>query len=115
MVLAMLEWMETNVIYNHTMGRSVVDQRGEYLCELLAEHSWASNVRGPGLMVAFDTDVDIRALTKAALNQRLLLGLFKPGVVKLTPPLNIGEEQLAEGVARLDRAFRILSDGSVES
>jgi acetylornithine/N-succinyldiaminopimelate aminotransferase len=78
---------------------------GERLVEALRELPGVAEVRGRGLMVAFDLapggpagpDVVRRAL----LEQRLVVNATGPTTVRLLPPLIIGEAEADEAVRRL--------------
>jgi acetylornithine/N-succinyldiaminopimelate aminotransferase len=75
----------------------------------LRAQSWARNVRGDGLMWAFDWDGCTLELANRALErEQLIIGAFRsgPGVVKLTPPLNISTEYMREGIEKLSRVAR---------
>lgn len=85
--------------------------------ETLAErYAWIGDVRGMGLMQALElvTDRDSRepdpqralALMETTREERLLVGLggFFGNVIRMGPSMLITEDEIAEGVARLDRA-----------
>jgi acetylornithine/succinyldiaminopimelate/putrescine aminotransferase len=75
---------------------------GERLREQLALLPHVVAVRGLGLMVAFDVDVDAAALVqRALLESRLVINATGPVTVRLLPPLVIGEAELDDAVARL--------------
>jgi acetylornithine/N-succinyldiaminopimelate aminotransferase len=80
---------------------------GERLRAGLAELPGTVEVRGRGLMNAFDLadgggpDVARRAL----LEQRLVVNATGPATVRLLPPLIIGENEVDEALARLRRAL----------
>ena len=70
-----------------------------------------ADVRGPGLMVGLEFDRDVpagtaAAVTKAALKERLLLltaGVYES--IRFIPPLTVSEEEVQEGLEKLDRAM----------
>ena len=89
-----------------------VDERGAHLLmrlgELAAAHACVSNVRGRGLMCAFDLpDPKHRA---AFLAQCYETGLFMLGCgvssVRFRPPLIVSTEDLDRGIDRMDAALR---------
>jgi len=85
-----------------------IETKGNYMMHALRMYKWASDVRGVGMLVAFDLkDVDKLEFAQAALNRNLLLGLFRsgPGPVKITPPLNSSIEEIDWGIARLNEAY----------
>jgi L-lysine 6-transaminase len=69
------------------------------------------NVRGRGLMCAFDTPSEAAraALLKQALEERLLILPCGKRSVRLRPPLNLSLAEADEGVSRLGRALARLS------
>ncbi|MEZ5460889.1 aspartate aminotransferase family protein [Dokdonella sp.] len=80
--------------------------------KLGAESGAIKLVRGSGLMLgavlapAFETRVD--EILDAAAREGLLLLQAGAGVLRFVPALNIGEDDIAEGLARLGRAIRQL-------
>ena len=71
--------------------------------ELIAE------VRGDGLLVGLRAVVPAGELVNAIRAEKMLAVGAGDNVVRLLPPLIIGEQEMAEGVARLDRACAQLS------
>lgn len=86
-----------------------IETKGNYLQRALWERcKWAANVRGVGMLVAFDLlGVNKLEFAAHALNRNLLLGLFRsgPGPVKITPPLNTTREEIDWGIERLNEAY----------
>ncbi len=75
------------------------------LAELQDRHpNVIEDVRGEGLMVGLKTRVPPGEFAAAAREELLLTIPAGDNVVRLLPPLNISEAELAEGVRRLDRA-----------
>jgi L-lysine 6-transaminase len=66
-----------------------------------------TNARGRGLFLAFDLpDTETRQRTLAALNDSDVLGLPSGATaVRFRPPLVLGAEEAAEGLARVERAL----------
>ena len=79
---------------------SVVDRYPAVLAE----------VRGEGLLVGVKAVVPSGDLVNALRDQKLLTVGAGDNVVRLLPPLIVNEADLAEGVARLERACAVLSD-----
>ncbi|MBS1870568.1 MAG: acetylornithine/succinylornithine family transaminase [Actinobacteria bacterium] len=76
---------------------------GERLRAGLAALPGAANVRGRGLMVAFDTD-DAPGLVRCALTEeRIVLNATGPGTVRLLPPLIVTAEEIDDALARIGR------------
>jgi acetylornithine/N-succinyldiaminopimelate aminotransferase len=71
--------------------------------ELIAE------VRGEGLLVGLRAVVPAGELINAIRAEKMLTLTAGDNVVRLVPPLIISEQEIAEGVARLDRACAKLS------
>jgi acetylornithine/N-succinyldiaminopimelate aminotransferase len=75
---------------------------GEYLRAQLATLPGARDVRGMGLMCAFDVDRDAPDLVRRALyEQRLICNATGPATIRLLPPLVIGEAEVDDAVSRL--------------
>ena len=79
-----------------------VTRRGEALVGGLARLPHVVSVRGRGLMLACELDVPAPALVRRALlEQRLVVNATGPATLRLLPPLNIGEAEMADGLSRL--------------
>jgi acetylornithine/N-succinyldiaminopimelate aminotransferase len=64
------------------------------------------SVRGRGLMIACELDVPAPAVvSRALLEQRLVLNATGPTTLRLLPPLTIGEDDLDEALGRLALAL----------
>jgi acetylornithine/N-succinyldiaminopimelate aminotransferase len=79
---------------------------GERLRHALAELPGVVEVRGRGLMLAFELDPDHRPaaadiVVRALREQRLVLNATGPTTVRLLPPLLIDEAQADDAIARL--------------
>ena len=82
------------------------------LAELKDRHpAIVAEVRGEGLMMGLKTHVANTDLAKAAEREGLLVIPAGDSVVRLLPPLVIGEEEIAEAAERLDRACAALEAG----
>ena len=85
---------------------------GEALEALVARHPTLSEARGLGLLRAIevkpDASYDPAALVQAARAEKLLLIRAGARAVRLLPPLTVSSEEIAEAVARLDRAITAL-------
>ncbi|MGN6189103.1 MAG: aspartate aminotransferase family protein [Conexibacter sp.] len=80
-----------------------VRELGGRLRDGLAALPGTSNVRGRGLMVAFDTD-DAPALVRRALtDERLILNATGPGTVRLLPPLIVTAAEVDDALSRIAR------------
>ena len=93
---------------------SRVRELGERLRHALADLPGVVEVRGRGLMLAFELDPDFRPgaadiVVRALREQRLVLNATGPTTVRLLPPLLIDEAQADDAIGRL-RA--VLTDGA---
>jgi acetylornithine/succinyldiaminopimelate/putrescine aminotransferase len=84
---------------------------GDRLRAALTEQSWASAVRGKGLMVAADvapqTGVDAPEVARRALlEERLVVNATGPETLRFLPPLTVSEAEIDDAVGRLTRIFR---------
>jgi predicted acetylornithine/succinylornithine family transaminase len=91
-----------------------VRELGERLRHALSDLPGVVEVRGRGLMLAFELDPDYRPgaadiVVRALREQRLVLNATGPTTVRLLPPLLIDEAQADDAVGRL-RA--VLTDGA---
>jgi len=82
-----------------------VRSMGERLRAELAELPGVGDVRGAGLMNAFDLTAGgaPELVRRALLEQRLVLNATGPGTVRLLPPLVVTDAELDEALARLRR------------
>jgi acetylornithine/N-succinyldiaminopimelate aminotransferase len=71
--------------------------------------SLVAEVRGEGLLVGLRMLVPAVELVDATRGEKMITVSAGDNVVRLLPPLIISEEEIAEGVARLDRALARLS------
>jgi predicted acetylornithine/succinylornithine family transaminase len=79
---------------------------GERLAEGLSRLPHVLAVRGRGLMLACELDISApEAVTRALLEQRLVVNATGPSTVRLLPPLTISSEETEEGLDRLGRAL----------
>jgi acetylornithine/succinyldiaminopimelate/putrescine aminotransferase len=73
-----------------------------YVRAQLATLPGARDVRGLGLMCAFDVDGDAPGLVRRALlEQRLVCNATGPATIRLLPPLIVGEAEIDDAVERL--------------
>jgi acetylornithine/N-succinyldiaminopimelate aminotransferase len=86
-----------------------VARLGLLLRQRLAElkdrhHAVIEEVRGEGLMIGLKLKVSPGKFAEAALERKLLLIPAGDSVVRVMPPLVVTDEEIAEGVRRLDAA-----------
>ena len=86
------------------VARLGLDMR-QRLAELKDRHHGViEEVRGEGLMVGLKLKVPPAAFAEAALERKLMLIPAGDNVVRVMPPLVVTDEEIAEGVRRLDAA-----------
>ena len=79
-----------------------VRELGELLREGVGALPHVVSVRGRGLMIGFDLDVDAPEIARRALlEQRLVINATGAATLRLLPPLIIGEAEAQECLARL--------------
>ena len=73
-------------------------------------HAVIEEVRGEGLMIGIKLKVPPASFAEAALDQRLLVIPAGDNVVRVLPPLIVADEEIAEGVRRLDAACAAIQE-----
>ena len=89
---------------------SRAEAMGRYLRQgleaLKARHSFITDVRGMGLLLAVEFKDDISAKVLSVCNQEgLLLNAVRPNAIRLMPPLTISREEIDQGLERLERGI----------
>jgi acetylornithine/N-succinyldiaminopimelate aminotransferase len=72
-------------------------------------------IRGEGLLIGLRALVPAGELVDALRAEKMLTVAAGDNVVRLLPPLIVSEQEIAEGVARLDRACARLSDAHAKA
>jgi predicted acetylornithine/succinylornithine family transaminase len=73
---------------------------------LKAKHSFITEVRGMGLLIAVLFSSDISGKVVSACNREgLLLNPVRPNAIRLMPPLTISRQEIDEGLQRLERGM----------
>jgi len=80
-----------------------VRELGERLRAGLVALPGAANVRGRGLMVAFDADDAPGFVQRALLEERLVLNATGPATVRMLPALIVTAEEIDDALARIGR------------
>ena len=80
-----------------------VRELGERLRAGLGALPGTANVRGRGLMVAFDADDAPGLVRRALTDERLVLNATGPGTVRLLPPLIVTADEIDDALARIGR------------
>ncbi|HEX8166554.1 MAG TPA: aspartate aminotransferase family protein [Beijerinckiaceae bacterium] len=82
------------------------------LAELLDRHpAVIAEIRGEGLLLGLRVNVPNADFMAAARDEKLLTVTAGDNVVRLVPPLIVGEAEVGEAVSRLDRACAALEHG----
>lgn len=94
------------VVLNELCKESVyeeISKKGELVNTLLKEANCPNilEVRGAGLMIGIEIKGNSSEIQRLAINQGLLVLTAGPNVVRLLPPLVIGDKELTEGVEKL--------------
>lgn len=102
-VNGMLDWATEDKLSN-------VTHMGEFIRSELRTFPFAKNVRGVGMLNAFDIEEDTIEYAAACMEAGVLIGAFRsgPGPVKVTPPLNIEYDQAKLGLSRMAQAYKML-------
>ena len=86
-----------------------VRQSGAYLVERLRglqkKHAFILGVRGEGLMVGIDLDIPGKPLVEAALEEGLVINAAQEKILRLVPPLIVGNREIDEAIDILDDVF----------
>jgi len=83
----------------------------EQLKSLQSKIEHITQIRGKGLMLAIEIDVDPKQLIQACAAQGLLICKTGGAAVRFLPPLNVTQKQVDEGVQKLQAAFDMIGDG----
>ena len=109
--LAVLEETSSAAILENVAARSA--QLREGLATLAGRHGLFSGARGIGLLLGMPLVDAWKGRSKDVLSAAMRHGLWMlvagPDVMRLAPPLNIGEADIAEGLRRLDLALAELT------
>lgn len=98
--LAVLEVMEEEDLL------SKAAEYGNYLMTQLGLIDGVEDVRGIGLMIGFNTSMDIKDLRKSLLNDHhIFTGEAKPEIIRLLPALNIGKRPIDYFIDKLKLAI----------
>ena len=107
--LAVLDTIERDGLVDRARKIGAYLQEG--LSRLVDRHDLPVSVRGRGLLLAVQLGSDsAREVAMAALAEGLLVNDVGPSVVRLCPPLIIGEAECDEAVGILDKVFRKVSE-----
>ena len=96
------------IIANDIAGHAA--RIGKYLIEKLEilkkKYAFITDVRGRGLLLAIEFNSEIgQQMLMACLEKGLLVNKVKPNAIRLMPPLIIGNREVDEAIAILDKVF----------
>lgn len=99
-VNGMLDWATAQQL-------KLVALKGRSIRTILKQLSFVQNVRGVGMLNAFDVDFCTRRYAEACFQHGILIGAFRsgPGPIKITPPLNIDMEDIFLGIQGMNDAY----------
>ena len=83
---------------------AAVKAKGEFLRKKLLELPHVKSVSGLGLMIGAELDIDAKAAAAAAVENGALV-LTAKTKLRLLPPLNIGPNEMADGLAALAKTL----------
>ena len=90
---------------------AAVREDGAALAQRLRAMPGVLEVRGRGLMLAAELELDAPAVARRALeHEQLIVNATGPTTLRLLPPLNAGRELLEDGAQRLERALGACAD-----
>ena len=95
-------------------SESLVEQsryKGELLKKLLGEleSTYTVDIRGKGLMVAYESSLQVPHIVDYARVNGVLLNNTSENVLRFVPPLVITEEQITTAIAVVERAINVYS------
>ncbi len=82
-----------------------VRQQGDYLRDALMELPGAKEVRGIGLLLAVELDVEAGPVAEACLQAGLLVNAVRPTALRLAPPLVVKRAEIDQAITLLEDAI----------
>ncbi len=107
-VCAVLEALEAEGLVDHAAW--VGDRLQARLRSLAERHPSVKEVRGVGLLVAVDLEVDAGAVEAACRERGLLVNAVRPHTLRLCPPLVVSAEEVDQAVEILEQALEAVGD-----
>ncbi len=90
----MLDWLDDQALRR-------IDKLGQTISIFMDGVKGVSNIRGTGLMWAFDTERDAREVAKECDEDGLIIGVWRENPVKISPPLSVTDVELFSGLCTL--------------
>ncbi|SET65739.1 acetylornithine aminotransferase [Natronincola peptidivorans] len=78
----------------------------EKLTELIDKYPWVKQVKGKGLMVGLELEIEGGFIVEKAFEERLLMNCTAGNVLRFLPPLIIEKEEIDKSVEILDKIFK---------
>lgn len=102
----MLDWLLWEFPRGGTSAFQNIEMKGAMIRAYLNSMPWAHNVRGEGMLIAFDLSADAKEFAAAAMKEHVIIGAFRsgPGPVKITPPLNTSMDEIIIGLQAIEKA-----------
>jgi acetylornithine/N-succinyldiaminopimelate aminotransferase len=97
-VEVMFDWLDNNL--------SKVRKMGQRMMYDLAQKNWVKTPRGIGMFIAFEINGDAKKFSMRCLDKGLVIGAFRSNPVKITPPLNLSDEEWEIGLRIMDRVAK---------
>jgi len=93
---------------------ALANETGTYfqgkLNALSEKYDFITEVRGMGMLIALQMNIDIAGATvTAALPEGLLINAVRPNMIRFMPPLNVTRDEIDEAVAILDKVLEVTS------
>ncbi|MCS7234614.1 MAG: acetylornithine transaminase [Armatimonadota bacterium] len=107
-VCAVLETLEAEGLVDH--AARVGDRLQAQLRSLAERHPSVREVRGVGLLVAVDLEVDAGMVEAACRERGLLVNAVRPRTLRLCPPLVVSAEEVDQAVEILEQALGAVGD-----
>ncbi len=98
--LAFLNAVERNHLLANVRARGVELKAG--LKKMAAKFDFIREVRGEGLMIGVDLDVEGAPYVAEALNQGLLINCTHDHILRLLPPFILTAQQVKEGLSKIE-------------
>jgi acetylornithine/N-succinyldiaminopimelate aminotransferase len=96
--------LEDNIIIQNVeiLGRHFLNRLGD----LKSRHSFIKDVRGRGLLIGMELDIEGKDFVAACMKEGFLINCTVSTVLRFMPPLVISEEEIDELISVLDRTFK---------
>lgn len=90
------------------------EEKGNYLMkqlnEKLGQLSIVENIRGKGLMIGMECNIEVLPIVQTLIEQGVLVLNAGPNVLRLLPPLTVSYEEIDEAVSKI---YKVCSEMTV--